>query len=193
MKKIILIDFSKVVSPIGISKFLSSNLEKYLSITQEEIRKIYKKNIWKLFVWKYSIFNFIDEISIYLKNPYTKKDIEKTIYTIPTLDTKILKYIATLKKDYTVCLISDIYKELWEEIRKKLSKYFDNYIFSYEERYKKSQKQFWEKIQKKIKFENCILFLDDKKENIDLAKTYWIDGLVYDNFEEAKEKIKAKL
>ncbi|GEM_PF-5503351 len=29
MKKIILIDFSKVISPIGISDFLSNNLEKY--------------------------------------------------------------------------------------------------------------------------------------------------------------------
>lgn len=188
-KQIILIDFSKVVSPIWISRYLSENLEKYLIISKEEIRQIYKKNIWKLVIWEYSIFSFLNELEKFLKKNYTKKDLEKEIYKIPDLDKNFLDFILLLKKEYKIILVSDIYKELGLELRKKLKKYFDKFIFSFEEKSKKSQEFFWEKISKKINFKNVKIFLDDKKENIYLAKKFGIDWIIYKNLEKSKTEI----
>jgi len=192
-KQVILVDFSKVVSPIWISRFLGENLEKYLTISKEEIRQIYKKNIWKLVIWEYSIFSFLNELEKFLKKNYTRKDLEKQIYKIPDLDKKFLDFILLLKKDYKIILVSDIYKELGLKLRKKLKKYFDNFIFSFEEKSKKSQEFFWEKISKKINFKDVKIFLDDKKENIDLAKKFGIDWIIYENLEKNKNEILKKL
>ena len=184
MKKwIILVDFSKVVSPIWISRFVASNLEKYLTIDKNEIRKIYKENIWKLVIAEYSIFQFIDNLEKYLIDWFSRKDLEKQIYKIPKVDKKFLEKLLLLKKDYHIVLISDVYKELGLELSKKLKRYFDEFVFSFEEWAKKSQKIFWERISRKINFEDVKLFIDDKKENIDLAREFWIKWFIYKNYE----------
>lgn len=189
MEKIILIDFSKVVSNIWISRFLSSNLEKYLTINKEQIREIYKTNIHKLVTWDYTIFQFLEELKIYIKKWYDQEIIKKTIYEIPSLDKDLLNLLLDIKNDYQVYLVSDIYKELWYELKKSLPRYFDKFIFSFEEWSKKSEKIFWEKIRKKVDFKNCILYIDDKKENILMAELYWIKWLIYKNFKDSNFEI----
>jgi len=189
MKKIILVDFSKVISPIWISKFLSSNLEPYLNIDKNTIRDIYKKNIGKLVIWEYSIFSFLDLLVPHLKKWYSLKDLKKQIHLIPTIDENILDFILLLKKDYEIYLVSDVYKELWEKIENRLSKFFDKFIFSFIEWLKKSNPMFWEKISNTIDMDRCILFIDDKKENISLARKYGIDWIIYEDLEKSKYKI----
>ncbi|MFA5917701.1 MAG: NAD(P)-binding protein [Candidatus Gracilibacteria bacterium] len=193
MKPIILIDFSKVISPIGISRFLSQNIEQYLIIDKDKIRDIYKKNIGDLVIGKYSIFDFLNEVEKYLKQGYTKIDLEKQIYKIPLLDEHFLEFLLILKQEYKLILVSDIYKELGIELSKTLSKYFDNFIFSFEEGHKKSQKQFWEIISKKIDFDTVKLFIDDKEENISLANSFGIDGIIYISLNESKKNIFKKI
>jgi hypothetical protein len=43
--KAILLDFSKVLSPIGISRFIAKNIAPYLTLSEEEIRVHYKRHI----------------------------------------------------------------------------------------------------------------------------------------------------
>ena len=178
--RILLIDFSKVVSPIWISRHLSDCLSDFLTLPKEEIRAMYKRHIWELVKWGYSITIFLEELIPYLKTWYSKSDLFDASKQIPTLDMDFLEWIKELKNTYYIYLVSDIHEVLWEEVRKQLGEYFDNFIFSYEEKAKKSEDIFWQNLQKKIDFSNVELFVDDKEENIKLAEKYGIPWFVYD-------------
>ena len=178
--RILLIDFSKVVSPIWISKHLAECLSAFLTLSKEEIRSMYKQHIWGLVKWEYSISVFIDEVVTYLKAGYSRKDLLKACKEVPTLDTDFLEWLQTLREKYYIYLVSDIHEVLWEAVRKELGQYFDGFIFSFEEKAKKSEDIFWQNLSKKIDFSKVELFVDDKEENINLAGKYGIRWLVYD-------------
>ena len=178
--RILLIDFSKVVSPIWISKHLAECFSVFLTLNKEEIRSMYKQHIWGLVKWEYSISVFIDEVVPYLKAGYSRKDLLKACKEVPTLDMNFLEWLQTLRERYSIYLVSDIHEVLGEAVRKELGQYFDGFIFSFEEKSKKSEDIFWQNLNKKIDFSKVELFVDDKEENIDLAGKYGIRGLVYD-------------
>ena len=182
MKKdrILLIDFSKVVSPIWISRHLSKCLSDIVTLPKEEVRSMYKQHIWALVKWEYSISVFINQVVSYLKAGYSEADLLKACKEIPTLDMDFLEWLQILKERYYIYLVSDIYEVLWEVVRKKLGQYFDGFIFSYEEKAKKSEDVFWQNLSKKVDFSKVELFVDDKEENIRLAEKYGIKWLVYD-------------
>ncbi len=150
---------------------------------------MYKNHIGKLVVGEYDISSFIDEISVYLKSDCERKNLERATRSVPPLDKKFLNLLRLLREDYAVYLVSDIYRELGEEVRKKLHRHFDAFVFSYEERAKKSQKHFWETLKQKIPFEDCKLFIDDKAENVAHAEEYGIPGIVYGDFSGTKNVI----
>ena len=181
-EKILLIDFSKVVSPVWISRYLSDILLDFVELTKDEIRTMYKQHIWPLVKWNYSITVFLEELIPYLKIGYSMADLLEASKKIPALDMNFLQWVKDLKNMYYVYLVSDIHEILWEEVRKELGEYFDNFIFSYEEKAKKSEDIFWQNLQKKIDFSNVELFVDDKEENIKLAEKYGIPWFVYDAF-----------
>ena len=179
-EKILLIDFSKVVSPIWISRHLSDCLSRLVELPKDEIRNMYKQHIWPLVKWEYSISVFLEEIIPYLKSGSSKDDLLKACSEIPTLDMDFLQWIKILKKTHYIYLVSDIHEVLWEVVRKELKQYFDDFVFSYEEKAKKSEDIFWKNLQKKIDFSKVELFVDDKEKNINLAWQYWIKWLIYD-------------
>lgn len=178
--RILLIDFSKVVSPIWISRHLSDCLSVFLTLPKEEIRAMYKMHIWEMVKGGYSITVFLEELIPYLKTGYSEADLFEASKQIPTLDMDFLEWIKELKNTYYIYLVSDIHEVLWEEVRKQLGEYFDDFIFSYEEKAKKSEDIFWQNLQKKIDFSKVELFIDDKEENVKLAEKYGIKWLVYD-------------
>ena len=178
--RILLIDFSKVVSPIWISKHLAENLSEFLTLSKEEIRSMYKQHIWGLVKWEYPISVFIDEVVQYLKAGYSEADLLKACKEVPTLDMDFLEWLQTLRERYFIDLVSDIHEVLGEAVRKELGQYFDGFIFSFEEKSKKSEDIFWQNLSKKIDFPKVELFVDDKEENIKLAEKYGIPWFVYD-------------
>lgn len=179
--RILLVDFSQVVSPIWISRYLSKRFSKFLKIPKEEIRNIYKKHVWSLVKWEYSICVFIEEIVPYLKDGYSKDDLFEISKEVPPLDMDFLEWLQRLKKNYYVYLTSDIYEVLGEVIKKELKNYFDWFILSYEEKARKCEDIFWKNLQQKIDFSKVELFVDDKYKNINVAEKYGIKWLVYDS------------
>lgn len=178
--RILLIDFSKVVSPIWISRHLAERFSKYLKIPEEEIRIIYKRRIWPLTRWDYSISVSIDDFVPYLKDGCSTNDLFEASKEIPPLDMNFLEWLQILRDKYIVYLASDIFEILGEAVKKELVKYFDGFIFSYEEKARKSEDIFWEILQRKIDFSKIELFVDDKEKNISIAEKYGIPWLVYD-------------
>lgn len=179
-EKILLIDFSKVVSPIWISRHLSECLSNFVTLPKEEIRNMYKQHIWAYVKWECSISLFIDGLLPYLKAGYSEADLFEACKKVPTLDINFLQWIKNLRSVYYIYLISDIHEVLWEEVRKSLGEYFDWFIFSYEEKAKKSEDIFWQNLQKEMDFSKVELFVDDKEENVKLAEKYGIPWFVYE-------------
>ena len=179
-EKILLIDFSKVVSPIWISRHLSECLSDFVTLSKEEIKNMYKQHIWAYVKWECSISLFIDGLLPYLKTGCSGIDLFEACKKVPPLDIDFLQWIKNLRKLYYIYLISDIHEVLWEEVRKQLGEYFDWFVFSYEEKAKKSEDIFWQNLQQKIDFSKVELFVDDKEENIKLAEKYGIPWFVYD-------------
>lgn len=179
-EKILLIDFSKVVSPIWISRHLSTCLSDFVNLPKDEIRNMYKQHIWSLVKGKYSISVFLEELIPYLKDGYSADDLLEASKIVPPLDEKFLEWVKVLKKTHYVYLVSDVHEVLGESLREKLKEYFDDFVFSFEEKAKKSEDIFWQNLSKKIDFSKVELFVDDKEENIKLAEKYGIRWLVYD-------------
>ncbi|HOG15404.1 MAG TPA: hypothetical protein PK674_02345 [Candidatus Absconditabacterales bacterium] len=177
-KPIIFIDFSRVVSSIGISRHLATCLAQYLTIPKEKIRNMYKKHITLLAKGQFFILDFIKELVPFLKQEYSEKNLIECVDIMPPVSSELLNILKILKNTYLVYLVSDIYFELGIVVQKNLSPYFDGFIFSFQEGYKKSEPQFWEQIKNKINFENVEYFIDDKQKNLDLASKYGISGVL---------------
>jgi hypothetical protein len=120
MKKI-LIDFSKVISPIGISRFVAHNLAPFLSLSEEEIRNIYKTHISELVVGTFSINALITEYLPYSHTTTTAEQLYQQFLRIPPIDTDFLSFLRKQKKsDISYYLVSDLYPELGEQLKSVL-------------------------------------------------------------------------
>lgn len=188
MKKI-LIDFSKVLSPIGISRFVANNFVPFLTLSEEEIRTIYKSHISWLVLWEFSIKSLIEEYSPYFHAATTTDQLYQQCFKIPPIDSNFLLFLQEKKEDDMLYyLVSDLYPELWEQLKNMLWTAFDTYIFSYEIGKKKSNPLFRESIVD----DERTLFIDDKQSNIEQAEKYGIKGYVFtsfDNLVRDREKI----
>ena len=193
MKKSILIDFSKVVSPIWISRFIANSLSDCLKISSNEIRDIYKKNIGDMVMGNYPIDNFITEILDFAKEEVSFETLKEKVLKVPTLDPEFLDLLSSLKKEFNLYLASDIFPELGRVVKEYLADYFDEFIFSFEMDSKKSQEMFWEKLANRIDLSQSILFIDDKKENLLLAEKYGVEGVEYHSLAQDQEIILQKL
>jgi len=179
MKKI-LIDFSKVLAPTGISRFVAKNLVPFLTLHEEDIRKIYKNHITWLVLWEFSIKSLIEEYHPYFHKTTTIDQLYQQFFKIPPIHSAFLSFLQEQKwNDKTYYLVSDLYPELWEQIRNTLWTTFDKYLFSYEVGKKKSDPLFWESVIE----DDMTLFIDDRRDNIEQVGKYGIEGYLFTSFD----------
>lgn len=168
---------------------MANNLYKHLKLNPDEIRKIYKSYIGRLVIWEINIDIIIDQLVPFLRVNSSRKNILEQFHKVPLIDKNFLKLILILKAKYEIIMVSDIYKELWEIIKKKLSEYFNYFIFSYEVGVKKSDEIFWQKLTKKINPRKIKIFIDDKQDNLNIAHKYWIEWLLFKNLKNSRSDI----
>jgi len=178
-KPILLVDFSKVISGVWISHFLSAQRAQYCTIDASTIRTIYKKHIHWLVCGTISIHRVIDELTPFLSQWATQDNLLRCAKICPLISTKIQKLLGILSRTHRLVIVSDTYRELGPAIRKKLKKWNIQCFFSYEYGSKKSEKYLWQQIGKKIPIHDIVCFIDDKQENLDRAKDVGIPWLLF--------------
>ncbi|RLE39220.1 hypothetical protein DRJ17_01715 [Candidatus Woesearchaeota archaeon] len=105
----------------------------------------------------------------------------------------VLKIICDLRKNYKVGVLSNHSKEWIEFIEKKykLSKNFDDFYISYMARSAKPDCKYYYSVLKrmKVKAKECVL-IDDKLENLTVARKIGMKGVHYRNAEQMKKTLK---
>ncbi|WP_459129538.1 HAD family hydrolase [Guggenheimella bovis] len=116
------------------------------------------------------------------------EDLKKTVelalgewWRLVPFEEEVLSLIRDLKAKYGIYLLSNT-NEVFERLRERdeIFSLFDGMILSYEEKCVKPEAEIYEKLFKRFDLEptECY-FIDDRKENIEAAKKFGMDGFVF--------------
>lgn len=109
----------------------------------------------------------------------------------------VMEWLTELKgRGFGIYILSNYGKHLFEQTKEKMEflKLADGAVFSYACRMLKPERGVYENLRNKynLNLAECV-FLDDRQENIDGAKAAGMQGILFRNYEEAKEKLKELL
>ena len=194
MIKLIVFDLGGVIIEPG---FLAPILEK-LSVSvgktpfdlHEFIRA--KWNEWKIGKINEEQFfgAFLDKAKISLD---LLEEAKKVFYDFYSANLPVIKLIRRLKKNYKIALLSNISKA-WFELEKKrfnLNELFDFIVTSFEEKIAKPHKRIYEALINKSGFKSQeIVFIDDRKKNLEAAKQFGMKTILFKSFEELVKELK---
>ncbi len=99
------------------------------------------------------------------------------------LNTELLRVIEQLKKHYTVCLLTDTIDahDSWNR-KRGVYPVFDYVFVSYKQGVEKSDPRAYQLVLQKIKVKpEEAVFIDDREENVALAKTLGMESILYND------------
>lgn len=173
MIKAVVFDFAEVIAEGPMAKWLRENLP-----PEDQKLANYQKYSHKWDVGEMSreeVYKILSELTGILPEQIWEKIYEKS-----EPNTGVINLIKKLKKEYKIILFSNF---IGEHLRKLLAKYgitddFDEIIVSSEHKMRKPDVKFFELLRKKVGIKkNEIIFIDDKKENIDAALKFGIGAI----------------
>jgi len=106
---------------------------------------------------------------------------------------RLKELIKILRKRYRVVAFSGNIKERIEYLENKyeFKKDFDALVLSYQEGFSKTDIDFYKLLTQKSKCEPSeAIYIDDKKEFVDLGKTVGLNGIVFENIEQLVKDLK---
>ena len=106
----------------------------------------------------------------------------------------VSKFLIEMSQRYNIYILSNVSKYVLEYIKTlDFWKYVTGGTYSYLESSCKPEKQIYKSFFKENKLnpKEC-LFLDDKTENIEAAKKFGMEGIVFKDLQEVKEKLEAE-
>ena len=102
-------------------------------------------------------------------------------------------WVCSLKeRGLKVYVLSNFSEKIWRECKDALEfyEYTDGGIISYREHLIKPDPAIYRLLLERYGLEaNECIFVDDLKENVDAAKTLGINGIVFENYEQAKKEL----
>ncbi len=195
MIKNIIFDLSEVIISgyYGVEKIIEQNTK----ISAEEFLKRKKETI-NIFLdtmrGKYTEDEYIEAL-IQNTNWNEYKEIIKK-FIRQNLDTKVegtMKIIENLKEKYNLILLSDHVKEWVEYIlsTNKDLEVFKRKYFSYEYGMLKNEDRTFKYILENEKMIPCeTIFIDDNKDNIEVANRNNLKGIIFENPKQLKDRLK---
>ena len=196
MIKVIIFDIEGVIIFVN-KKEAREIIAKKHNFNQEEFEMFVKIHLKKSFKEKWNYKAFFKKLKQDLKINATPQELEKawieSELSLSKINYPLLKTINKLRKNYKIIAATDT-TNLNEKIRKKLDpnlyKNFDFVFLSHKIRKIKREPEFWKNIFKKLKKQKItpeqMLFIDDKKENLETARQFGIQTIHF------KDNIKLK-
>ncbi len=103
-----------------------------------------------------------------------------------------IKIIEKLKENYSLVILSNASREQINFLKKReVYEFFSEVIFSSDVGFKKPEKEFFEIALTKLNVRpEDTVFIDDSKENIEVASALGIKGIYYRNSTQLKESLR---
>lgn len=135
---------------------------------------------------------FWKKIKLAIKYEFDEKEIKKILISFNRPIKPVFKILKKLKKNYKIGLLTN--NNVWlDEIEKKYNfyKYFDVIVNSYYAGVVKPSKKIYKIILEKLQLQatECV-FIDDKKINVDAAKSLGFNVILYKNPNQLLKELK---
>lgn len=186
MIKVIAFDYAGVIAPGPMTDWTKSNLD----INGEK----YKKYIEHAHKWDSGemtideVYKVLSEITGIPKDLIWDKFYEKSIF-----NSGVVNIIKKLKNNYKVFLFSNFIAELLRKLleKHKLSDLFDEIIISSDYKMKKPSTEFFDLLIRTSNVKKSeIVFIDDRLDNVEGAKNFGIDSILFKDADNLKIELK---
>ena len=177
MEKVILFDLGGVIINWN-DDWLYDEITSQLKEPFEKIKSKYNANLCSLFESKINESEFWDLV-LEKNNIIDKKIISKTFSKMSSINYDLLNFAKSLKNDgHTIGILSNLTPETSMCIDKNQFKDFDYHFYSNSLRMSKPNPEIYQYVCEQIDSKK-ILFVDDKQENLDAAKLFHIDTILF--------------
>ncbi len=186
MIKAVIFDWFGVCTVENWRDAVARELNKRLGLDEALVKTEFKKLTPAFAAAAISPAEFLNKLiaSLGLKPPAA--DFNYVFQTIPALNMDVLNLARQLRSHYKVYLLSNNFGPVFPLYQKQLdlSEYFDDLFLSHEMKMNKTQDNIWELLLQRIKYQPSeILFIDNTKKYLALAKTLGVTGVLYKDYE----------
>ncbi len=177
MQNVILFDLGGVIINWN-DDWLYDEITSQLKQPFEKIKSKYNANLCSLFESKINESEFWDLV-LEKNNIIDNKIISKTFSKMSSINYDLLNFAKSLKKNgHTIGILSNLTPETSMCIDKNQFKDFDYHFYSNSLRMSKPNPEIYQYVYEQIDSKK-ILFVDDKQENLDAAKLFHIDTILF--------------
>ena len=177
MQNVILFDLGGVIINWN-DDWLYDEITSQLKQPFEKIKSKYNANLCSLFESKINESEFWDLV-LEKNNIIDKKIISKTFSKMSSINYDLLNFAKSLKNDgHTIGILSNLTPETSMCIDKNQFKDFDYHFYSNSLKMSKPNPEIYQYVCEQIDSKK-ILFVDDKQENLDAAKLFHIDTILF--------------
>jgi HAD superfamily hydrolase (TIGR01509 family) len=177
MDKVVLFDLGGVLINWN-DKWLYDEISSQLNYPFDQIKSKFNQNLSSLFESKINETEFWNLVLGH-DNRIDTKIISTTFSKKSNINSKFLNFAKSLKKDgHTIGILSNLTPETSMCIDKNPFKDFDYHFYSNSLRMSKPNPEIYQYVCEQIDSKK-ILFVDDKQENLDAAKLFHIDTILF--------------
>ena len=191
MQNVILFDLGGVIINWN-DDWLYDEITSQLKQPFEKIKSKYNANLCSLYESKINESEFWDLV-LEKNNIIDKKIISKTFSKMSSINYDLLNFAKSLKNDgHTIGILSNLTPETSMCIDKNQFKDFDYHFYSNSLRMSKPNPEIYQYVCEQIDSKK-ILFVDDKQENLDAAKLFHIDTILFTPGDSSDDLIKNQI
>ena len=177
MNKVILFDLGGVLINWQ-DDWLYNEISLQLNMPFNQIKSKFNSNLCSLFESKINEHEFWNLV-LGNDNKIDNNIISKTFLKMSSINFDFLNFAKSLKNNgYDIGILSNLTPETSECIENNLLKEFDYHFYSNTLKMSKPNPEIYQYVCDQIHSKN-ILFIDDKQENLDTAKLFGIDTILF--------------
>lgn len=188
MIKAIVFDFAGVISNHPLRHWLEKHMPDDKKL-EEEYHRITNK-------WDLGEINYNESLNLISKiTAIPREEVYDEIFKPVVFKKEIVNLINSLKRHYKIVIFSNNQKDFLIQMisDKGHSKLFDEIIVSSDHKITKPNPKFYQKMLAIIGAKaDEVIFVDDKKENVDAGNSLKITSFLFTNLERLKKDLKSK-